>query len=287
MLSSRKGRWMNTPRVALARDDEGRTLWRVCELDLSSPYASVFVLDGSSIPSRVIIKAFVPGEEQRKSWVFQVEYEGHPMPREWMLWLLFELYGGKFTSSLCLADGYSLIVPESLELLSWDQLDLEVETRGILKQQHRLEKGPHAPTQDEMRHDLGELLTWMNLRVDSIYYGARAIIGEWKIVGASSELSVWIQDVQGGRQITYSIHLKNGLYVSGTSLSEVLQKAGRWVPGASKLRWIEEHTVDPTWLFDPVLLEPYELLRAPLPLRMPWDVFESWAQQNGLSFDPP
>lgn len=69
---------------------------------------------------------------------------------------------------------------------------------------------------------------------------------------------------------------------SGSHLVEALEDLGILVADDALDAWIERHLPRGELLFDPGLLEPYELLNAPDPMIWPTRDLRLWAQQMGL-----
>lgn len=274
---------MAPTRYALARDDDGNTLWRT-EEDFGQDRAFELTGPGMEESARISVYAYLD-TAMGKIRVEDIDYYGAPMPRSWVLWLFFEVFEASFSARLALADG-SLIVPRKLEILSWDDLDLHLEAAGLLEQHQILEQPLRldVPAMRKIRSILVETFEWMGLRVDEHRPGARAIIAEWTPQGVPrSELSVWLRKEEAAdeRHVAYSVARQKNT-ITGRSLSEVLRKSEMWVPGQKWRAWVEEHTEDPIWLFDPDLLEAYALLDTPSPLIAPWASFTVWAEEHGL-----
>jgi len=280
---------MAPSRYALAQDDDGRTMWRVRE---DMPHDHVFELiapDGSL--TKVTI--WVTGDDSGATQIMNIDWESDErMPRSWVLWLAREVYGADLLNSRNIGRMTKPMVPLPLDAFAWDDIDLHLEAEGIRQLSERIIEGDRAAFV-QMKSLLTQALEWMNLDTQPHHDGSFSTVAAFHLMNGYSEvgkLNVFRRGHDDG-SISVGYHLyrptlpksDENRSIFADSLSEALAKAELWLPIRERHAWVEEHTEDPVWLFDPDILEAYDLLGTPSPLGQEWESFAVWAEANGLT----
>lgn len=273
---------------ALARDDEGRTLWRIPD-HVNTRKDQEFMLvepDGSFARLVVAIHTDPNGANRLKNVYSNSEKR---MPRSWILWIAREVYGDSLTSTH-LGDMSYPMLPIPLKAASWSDVEQTLKTHGLNEVHERILFGDWAAREDarkDLRRSLSHILFELGIDNDDLHLPNDIV--SFRLLHGDVILSVFIREHPNGDE-SIGYRLSDVLYTSDQEPKQVfaddlvglLEKSESWFPAHERQDWIDQHVENPLWLFDPDVLEAYELLGSPCPLAIPWAAFSVWATEQGL-----
>ena len=213
-----------------------------------------------------------------------------PFPLPWIRWILVEL----FDVDLSTYKDVDLqgLVPEILpyDWETMEQMERDLIPRSLIESLEGQKRDPQA-----MRVANREIKALLDLiygeHVINQPNAALSVIGEW-ILGVATanrpKVSVYRQAQPDGSVRVAFWGFDKDMNISkgkGYTLVDALRNSGFWITTSEFDVWLDANTVDPIWIVDPVLLEPYSLVNKPNPLIWEWGKLLTWAKELDLEVE--